>query len=466
MESHERDAGSWDVDLRRHVEARPIVILRLSEDELDAILNSHKGISDFTMAKRHELLAGIQMPCVILIFSVRPNDYLSHTSSREIAYVGVLHSKDAVTTLQTRFKVKRSVLIRPTDPDQLVALISDQRFKGDFVSRLQSGDDLIKLSPRLSVTIMDVLLKVPENRAGLRSVTAGLTRPPAGSMESVQFDAVETAIKAFGLPADSPAYELTLARKATSSLARARVMEDGAIEHDARYVSGFDLIDSDVTGRAIFRKSGQTLEVYTANRKNLEEAFGVDLIYLNLFQDNVVMVQYKMLERDRASSSTDWLYSEDRHLQKQLKAMRLYSSVNSQRDGYRLNSNTFYFKFVRRTGTRARTNVLLPLDHFELLMEDRDFRTRNNRHVKISYDALGGRYMRQSAFFSLLQSGYIGSYASTSKHLRTLVREIASDEESHVLAIQRKTEAAEYESDRKRYLRRYTETINEDEPWE
>ena len=58
------------------------------------------------------------------------------------------------------------------------------------------------------------------------------------------------------------------------------VHEDGVIEHDARVVPGYEFIDSDVRGQATSRKGHQTLEVYTANRRKLEEAFGVDLIYL------------------------------------------------------------------------------------------------------------------------------------------------------------------------------------------
>lgn len=59
-----------------------------------------------------------------------------------------------------------------------------------------------------------------------------------------------------------------------------KVHEDGVIEHDARVVPRYEFIDSDVRGQATSRKGHQTLEVYTANRRKLEEAFGVDLIYL------------------------------------------------------------------------------------------------------------------------------------------------------------------------------------------
>jgi hypothetical protein len=59
---------------------------------------------------------------------------------------------------------------------------------------------------------------------------------------------------------------------------------------------GWALADSDLTGRATFTRREQRLDVFTANKRPLEELFGVDLIYLNKARGALVMVQYKMLE--------------------------------------------------------------------------------------------------------------------------------------------------------------------------
>jgi hypothetical protein len=58
-------------------------------------------------------------------------------------------------------------------------------------------------------------------------------------------------------------------------------MEDSVVEHDARQMPGFDLVESHLTGRAVFTRNDQRLEIFTANRRDLEHVFGVDLIYLN-----------------------------------------------------------------------------------------------------------------------------------------------------------------------------------------
>lgn len=460
----ERDenAEQWIEVLRQQVEKKSIVLLRLSKDEFATLLESKRGITEFTMAKRHSVLTKASSPCLVLIFAIRPDGYLSRSHSRHVAYAAVLASKGAVTSLDTRIKVKRSVLLDLQSAQELARSLDPQRFATDLTQRLATSEDLITLSPKLSLAIVDALLAVEPNRPALRSVTAGLHRAPAGSIEAVQFDAVETALKAFGLSVDSPASELALASRAKSSLARARVFEDGVIEHDARTVPGYDFIESHVTGKAVFRKGEQTLEVYTANRRNLEEAFGVDLVYVNRFHSNVVMIQYKMLEPNRGDGEpTDWIYHEDNHIGKQIRTMHMFASAKQEMEEYRLNSDPFYFKFIRRQGPSGRTNVLLPLSHFKSLLEEPDFRTRSGA-VKVNYNVLKGRYLRQAAFFSLIQCGYIGSDIETSRHLRALVEDAVDGGKALVWAVQRKTREAEREAERVRQVRLYEERLDEE----
>ena len=83
------------------------------------------------------------------------------------------------------------------------------------------------------------------------------------------------------------------------------------VEHDARHMPGYDLVESHLTGRAVFTRNDQRLEIYTANRRDLEHVFGVDLIYLNASRQNIVMLQYKMLEPLRKDGETDWIYRPD-----------------------------------------------------------------------------------------------------------------------------------------------------------
>ncbi|MDD2180525.1 hypothetical protein OIN59_24080 [Acidovorax sp. D2M1] len=229
------------------------------------------------------------------------------------------------------------------------------------------------------------------------------------------------------------------------------------IEHDARRFPDFELVGSDATRRAIFHKGQQTLEVITANRKKLEEVFGVDLIYINHFHDNLVMVQYKMLQHDGAGGRDDWTYTQDRHLSKQLGAMHRFSrrAVSSKKT-YRLSDDFFYLKFVRRYGD-SEPSFLLPLEHFEALVRG-PAKAPRSKKVHLSSVALEGCYMRQTVFYSLLQSGYTGTDSSTTAAPQTLIEDLIAGGDALVVAIQRETTPAENETHRARHMQDWDDT--------
>lgn len=92
---------------------------------------------------------------------------------------------------------------------------------------------------------------------------------------------------------------------------------------------------------------------------------GVDLIYFNESVGNIVMLQYKMLEPERAADlgGTDWIYRPDAQLESELSRMRL-PPIDEECDDYRLHPNPFFFKFVRRKGDGdTHTSSIISLDH-------------------------------------------------------------------------------------------------------
>lgn len=449
-------------DLYDLVVSRPIALLRMEKGELEALSNSRAGLTEFTLTASHAQLEGIQTPCPCLIFGAMEKG--RDSKLKRVAYLAVMQSRSAVATLTSRMKFKRTTSVYPGSESSLLKLLGESRFASDFETRKKKGGRLSRLPPGLSAEVLRVLELDDRNHWPLRTVMMGLHKPRAGSRESQQYDAIQTALKAFGLPNDAIAAQLSVPKLSKSALGRARVMEDQIIEHDARYIPGYELADS-VTGRATFRNGSQTLEVFTANRTNLEEAFGVDLIYLNTFQSSAVMIQYKMLEPESQDDDSDWVYSEDRHLQKQLLAMSKFEDNSDLRGSYRLCGDAFYFKFSRRMGTTPRSNVLLPLSHFKEILCDSTMQSRTGK-LKLSYKALGGKYLRQDTFFGLLQAGYIGSYAEKTRHLKTLIDLVLAGNNSLVYALQRHTSEEESEFDRAQLLaridREHQETFGED----
>jgi hypothetical protein len=219
-------------------------------------------------------------------------------------------------------------------------------------------------------------------------------------------------------------------------------MEDGVIEHDARLVPGYELIGSDVTGRAVFARGRERLEVFTANRRQLEKAFGVDLIYLNATRQNLVMLQYKMLEPG-GGGMNDWVFTPDKQFAEELERMRKFS-VSHTSDGseYRFNTSIFYLKFVKRDGALKQGGFIMPIDHYDKFVLTPAARGPKGG-LRIGYNALGGRYMREQPFLDLIKAGYVGAHAETTDQLMALVKGVLDRGRAVVGAIQTATTDAQ-----------------------
>jgi hypothetical protein len=73
---------------------------------------------------------------------------------------------------------------------------------------------------------------------------------------------------------------------------------------------------------------------------------------------------------------------------------------------YRLDPAVFCIKFVKRDGSLSGGGIVTPIDHYEELCEDPALKGPKNG-LRISYDELAGRYLRQGSFLDLIHSGYI-----------------------------------------------------------
>lgn len=462
--------SSWLTTLRLHVESKPCVLLRLDEADSTQLRESRLGFNEFTLARPHELLSGIKTPTVCLIFEtasswVREEDAYKH------AYIGIVSSRSAVTTLDTRIKIKRAVRIEPGTEQALLKLLGTSSHADQLRKKLELAAPVIVLSPKLSSALISCLAGIAGNEGPMRAVIESLHAPQRyTNFSAVQEDAVQTALKAFGLGASDRAEHVELFEGKATALARVPLLEDAvienprasanndlfltvqqrmpliedsAIEKDARSVPGYTLTSSDLTGRAVFKKGQERLEVFTANRRDLEHVFGVDLIYLNLTKKNIVMVQYKMLEPNRRDGQpSDWLYRPEASMTKEVARMKMFAKQHAPGPlEYRLNPQVFYLKFVKRDGALSNGGIVTPIDHYEQLLADPVCKGPRNA-IRISYESLGGRYLRQGAFLDLIQSGYIGAHAATTGYLNTLVDAVLKGNRAVIMAVQSPSEIA------------------------
>jgi hypothetical protein len=433
--SQPAEKTSWIGRLKEIVEKRPIVVLRFAPDEWTSLQDSRYSVNEFTVARAHALLNGVRpvTPCLL------------HGMSEhgEELYFGLLSSRAAVTTLESRIKIRRGVAIQPRSTSELFRLITNKSHARNLKERIRDGRSVVVLSPKLSSHLIERLASIVSNRGPLRAIGESLSAPKYfQGANALQEDAVQTALRAFGLSPNDRAQSLELVAGQETALARVGIMEDSVIEHDARHIPGYDLVQSDLTGHAVFERKNERLEVFTANRRPLEHVFGVDLIYLNATRQNIVMLQYKMLEPVRDSEDTDWIYRPDAKLEEEIHRMRRFGAEHPLGEfEYRLNPGVFYLKFVKRDGLISNGGLVMPLDHFEKLRTDPACKGPNNG-LRVSYDSLAGRYLRPNAFVDLVRAGYIGAHAETTAQLKVLVEAVLNNDRAVVAAIQQATRRA------------------------
>jgi hypothetical protein len=430
--SHSSDERSWVNRLKEIVENKPIVVLRFASDEWRRLQASRFSVNEFTVALPHGLLDGVRRLTACLMHG---------TSDRgEELYFGIINSVAPVTTLESRIKIRRGVAIQPESKSELLRLISEKSHARNLKQRLRDSRSVVALSPKLSSHLIERLASIKSNRGPLRAVEESLSAPKYfQDTKALQEDAVQTALRAFGLGPNDRAQSLELVAGQNTAFARIGIMEDSVIEHDARQIPGYDLVQSDLTGHAVFERRNERLEVFTANRRPLEHVFGVDLIYLNVSRQNIVMLQYKMLEPLRDNEDTDWIYRPDASLESEIQRMRRFGAEHPPGQfEYRLNAGVFYLKFVKRDGLISNGGLIMPLDHFEKLLTDPACKGPNDG-LRVSYDSLAGRYLRTNAFVDLVRAGYIGAHAETTSHMKVLVDAVLSNNRAVVAAIQRAT---------------------------
>ena len=423
---------TWLETLKAYSESHPIVLLRFSASEWEALGSSRRGVNEFTIARPHPQVGNVKVPAPCMIFG--------KVGDTEKICFGLISSKSPITTLETRMKVSRSVEIAPSSAIGLAALVTEVPHAKNFAARLKAAETVTLLSPKLSSHVVERLATIQGNKGGMRAVGESLSvQKRFKGNAAMQEDAVRTALAAFGLAASDQAVTVDLIEGKATALGRVAIMEDSVVEHDARIVPGYSLIQSDVTGRAVFKKGEDQLEVFTANRRELEHCFGVDLIYVNLTKQNVVMLQYKMLEAaGKNGDEVDWVYRPEAQLDIEIARMKAFAAAHSPGPKeYRLNPQVFYMKFVKRDAALGDGGIITPLDHFEQVRADPSFKGPK-KGLRLSYKSLNGRYLRQTPFLDLVKCGYIGAHAQTSAEFRVLIEAILDGNKAVVAAVQQK----------------------------
>lgn len=429
---------------------RGLSVLRFAAEEWEDIRSGRRQGARFTLAFPHDIArcAKTRSPVLIVIAAGDgPANWRSPDPTPPELKLGWIKSIMTITTRDTRVSFDH---IHDIKPDALDTLCRNPpaAIRKYVESVVDSGDEFTAFSPKAGEWVLDRVAGKDANHLALRRLAKLLQAERRfDNAVALQEDALTLALRAFG--ATDAAVSRLVTTGATTALENARLREDAVIEHDARWIPGWNLDDSDLTGRAVFRRGRETLEVFTANKQPLEALFGVDLIYLNLRRRAIVMVQYKIMEeqerpaRRRSFDMLDgaeyrepeWIVRLDDQFRDEVERMERFATEADPSGAYRMSTNPFFFKLVKRHGDTKSPGILMSLDHLNHLRTAGEL-TGERGGLRISYGALDGHYLRGETFVELVRSGYVGTHCATTDHMEALIMATLAGGRAAVAAIQ------------------------------
>lgn len=404
----------------RELQRAGLILVRVDRETWDELEGTRRHGARFTLNFRHQI-ARAAKPRTLALIAI----------GRGSLRLGIVRSRQATASLDTRVAFD---FVDGIEPDTLARLLREVEtpLLRQTIARLRTSDaEISAISHQLGQSMIAAIAADDANAPILRRILAWLAgRGRVENAVVMQHDAIKLAVRVFG--GDEEASSLAI--RGPTALASVRVLEDAAIEHDARWLPGWVMGSSDLTGRARFSRHDGELEIYTANRRPLEQLFGVDLIYLNTRRGALVMVQYKMLERDHDWGER-WQVRIDWQFEQELERMRQFDRDLAPDGPYRLHPGMFFVKMMKRQSAASAAGILVSLGHLDHMLEHGGLRGSGGG-LRIDHAELDGHYLRSDAFVELVRSGYVGSRGATTNHLQVLVEAALTEGRAVVAAVQ------------------------------
>ena len=135
-------ANNWLDSLKGLVQQKPPVVFQFAGKEWSRLRESRRGANEFTIARSHELFEKVHVPTACLVFG-KDKDGIG-------IYCGLASSRSAITTLESRIKVKRALHIQPSSKSGILQLVTDKGQARNLRDRLDSRAYVIALPSKLS----------------------------------------------------------------------------------------------------------------------------------------------------------------------------------------------------------------------------------------------------------------------------------------------------------------------------
>lgn len=229
-----------------------------------------------------------------------------------------------------------------------------------------------------------------------------------------------------------------------SGLHKYRAYEDDIINHDMRAMPGMEIMMASASGIVEFKNDyGEKLLVINANRKPLEKAYGVDLIYFSRQHQAFTFVQYKMME-NHGEDKDYYNPSESSHDQELQRMIRLQGYIDGIKKDvtladYRFSNCPIFFKVCKRLQLNQNDGSIamgayIPLDQWNLLLNDKSILGSKGGR-QIGFHTLKRRYVGTTMFVELVKRGLIGTHSLASEKVAEYIEEVIERGHSVLYAI-------------------------------
>ena len=194
------------------------------------------------------------------------------------------------------------------------------------------------------------------------------------------------------------------------------LQEQDLIRQDEEIFLG--LLTQDMRHGKFSSRSGRQVRVHIYDKKPLETVLGIDLLIYQEDYESYLLIQYKIMHQVNGTKGRTWSYLVDEQINKQIEAMDKAAAailrkqiLATEMKDWRLNNESFYFKFCETTRAKARDDALvsgitLGLDHLKSFLTLPESAGKNGG-MRIGYENCP-RYLNNTQFIELAREGWIG----------------------------------------------------------
>ena len=217
--------------------------------------------------------------------------------------------------------------------------------------------------------------------------------------------------------------------------------EDDVIAEDLRRFDKDGELTMLSSSAARFVDGEFALTILNVNRKPIEHALGVDLVYWDETNNTFTLLQYKRLTRNQTlrhgREQPDWTFTRRGEVEAQLGLMLLPTNNSASSQDWRLSSSPFWFKFVRtKDFTAGDPQVLrgmyVSAEFLRIALNDRSLMTGPRGGFEISY--ANTRYIPHDTFVDLVRRGFLGTMATATSKVFEIIESL-SDGREVILAL-------------------------------